>query len=173
MWKNDKLISAVRMLSESKKPAVYSSTFDIVDEELNMVRENAGITWPYELRETLVYRGPLGCTVVMNSALKELIVKRIPSYIRMHDHWTTLIAELVDADIFIDKSSHILYRQHGDNVVGGQTKGIGRIKRLFASYKQKPNERLVQAKCLLETCQDLMSPNDRQTVTEFTEYKKG
>ena len=30
----------------------------------------------------------------------------------------------------------------------------------------------MQAKCLLETCQDIMSPDDRQIVMEFTEYKK-
>lgn len=129
-WQKDKLSSAVRMLEKSKGAAVYSSAYDITDEDLNVQQKNAGFLWEYTLRESLVYRAPLGCTIVMNKAMRDKVIRTLPRYTRMHDHWTILSAEALGADILIDKEAHILYRQHAQNVVGGGKQSFNKNQKI-------------------------------------------
>ena len=48
----------------------------------------------------------------------------------MHDWWMLMVAYLTGTVIF-DQQSHILYRQHGGNVVGGRTSFIKKTRRFM------------------------------------------
>jgi glycosyltransferase involved in cell wall biosynthesis len=77
-----------------------------------------------------------GCTAIFNKALKNRSIP-FPKNIPMHDHWLALNAA-IEGGIFFNPRKDILYRQHTNNVVGGQSKSLrlklfdffGNIKRI-------------------------------------------
>lgn len=61
----------------------------------------------------------IGCTAAMNVELLNLIIAHIPQYTIMHDWWFYLTASCF-GEVFFDNEPQIFYRQHQNNVIGGQ-----------------------------------------------------
>ena len=116
-WMPEKLEVATNMMSEDNGPALYFSRTQLTDSSLNptsIVQTNPLLTFG----ESLVYEFIPGCTIVMNRQLRDIIIQYKPDYIPMHDVWIYSVAQAVDAKIYFDKTTHILYRQHNNNTIG-------------------------------------------------------
>ncbi|MDE6550682.1 MAG: glycosyltransferase [Clostridia bacterium] len=158
IWEEDKLIEAVKLLQESGK-ALYGSNQECVDIDGNSM----GLRYA---EEKYIYLEPAqilsknmiaGCTMVLTSALRELMVddSRRPSKTllrnRIHDVWVAAVGSLCGG-IAYDNRSFIKYRQHGNNVVGAYDGGLKkkckeRMKKAF--HKEYRNGRSMLAKELL------------------------
>lgn len=122
IWMEDKLSVAIEKLESLNKslPNLYCSNLTTVNNDHNVLIERLlpeHIVSDY--RELLV-RSPhiFGCTCVFNFELRNFIVRRqTPNKLIMHDLWLALIASAIGT-LYYDKSSYILYRQHGDNHTG-------------------------------------------------------
>ena len=145
VWKPDKLYYAVKSLEKLSGCGLYTSSYDVVDKNLNVLKKNAAISSNYTMCESIMYRAPLGCTIVMNKKLFEIYRMSTPLNFRMHDHWAILTAHAINAEIVIDKRVTMLYRQHENNVVGGDSDYKTRIRRLVNSAIYNKNERQEQA----------------------------
>lgn len=144
VWEPDKVVSAVNFL-EKTGGMLYASNQECVDAECNSL----GLRYDEHSRINLTPEGILsennlaGCTMVFNNKFYSIITEegRRPSSellkVRIHDVWLAMVASLYGGLVY-DPSSHIKYRQHGDNIVGAYRKPLkDRIKAKFKKIKNK------------------------------------
>lgn len=123
-WLPDKIRAAVEALDAfSCEPALYFCQTQLVDASLNSIK-TPKIRPLLTFGESLVCQFVGGCTMVLNKKMRKMINLYTPSYLPMHDAWIYVVAMAIRAKVVFDSSSHILYRQHGGNVIG---QGQGRI----------------------------------------------
>ena len=78
------------------------------------------VPWNYPLLMAAWKIGPAlaaGCTIVLNRAARDLVLRNLPCECCMHDWWIYLLV-LSKGRVFYDSHAGILYRQHGGNNVG-------------------------------------------------------
>lgn len=119
-WKPEKISKALQMLSrveDVNEPSLYYSNKTFVNGLLDDPRDE-NIIYYGDFYEGFYGSLAYGCTMVFNRSLAILTASHIPTIKCMHDSWMYRIAKSVHANIFFDKNSYILYRQHENNVVG-------------------------------------------------------
>jgi rhamnosyltransferase len=131
-WQPDKLARAAARLQASGAPTdsaqLYCSAYTISDEAL---RPQRTVVFPGirpGFGNALVENIAPGCTMVFNAQARNLLCRSIPdARPLMHDWW---LYQLVSGlgTVRYDTESHILYRQHGRNVVGTSA---SRLKHLW------------------------------------------
>ena len=167
-WLPDKLIAATEKLEKAKgEPALYFCQTQLVDKHLNKM-ETPHIHPLVTFGESLVYHFVGGCTMVMNAELKKIISRYSPEFLSMHDVWIYVVAMAVGAKVFFDAEPHILYRQHGGNVVG---QGFGwkttwkrRINRIV---RDKEHVRYRLAREVQKGFSDIMTAENRSLLEKF------
>lgn len=135
-WLQDKLWTAVQHIGNSESPALYFCQTQLADKDLNHLptpRLNPMGTFG----ESLVYQFIGGCTMVMNKALRDIVITYEPKFLQMHDVWIYCIAKAIHANVHYDPTPHMLYRQHDRNVVG---QGYGRLKEWKRRFRRVVQE---------------------------------
>lgn len=172
VWYQNKLITAVKELQEINEPALFISTYDVVDADLNkMFTFDMKYEEPLRLQDTIIYRAPSACNMVFNHALREVINKSNPQSVRMHDFWTLLVAESHNFKIITKNAPLIKYRQHGNNSVSITPSIMTRVKRLLNSLSNGNNERWRQAKELYEVYKDEISKEQKDILETVVNYR--
>lgn len=165
-WYPNKLKSAIEMLKDYHEAALFISTYDVCDENLNkMFTFNMKFEDPLRLQDVLLYRSPSACNMVFNHALREEINKSNPHFIRMHDFWTLIVTLSHDYAIITSNKPLIKYRQHVGECVGITPTIITRVKRLLMSSIKGNNERWHQAKEAYDAYKDEI-PEDKKDILE-------
>lgn len=156
IWLEDKLITAVNILenkSNSDRPALYMSAYQMVDTSLNKI--STAIKQPrLTLPSALISNCATGCTMVFNRSLLHASACVSEDSIIMHDYWMYLVCLALEGFVYYDTTPHILYRQHGNNVIGGLNESFcnrwaTRTIKLFKPgdcYKSKLAKKLLFAK---------------------------
>ncbi|MFS0980946.1 glycosyltransferase [Enterococcus casseliflavus] len=174
VWYSDKLNNACSKLSlfSQEDPSLYCSTYDVVDENLDVLfTRNLNEYGQITMEKTLMGVSPSGCTMVFNQSLKEIIDRSTPNYMRMHDFWTLLTLQAYSGNLVIDNEPTMAYRQHGNNTVGFSNKfEIKHWKRLFLSIKNN-NERLKQAQSVWENYKDILDEKNKISILKLLKYK--
>lgn len=122
VWLPQKISSAIIQLEqyEAENPILYCSNLVIVDESLN---EKGTVFGQQKIcpsfGNALIENICVGCTLVANQRLVQMIKHNIPKYCIMHDWWFYLVASAFGKVIY-DSKAQILYRQHEKNVVGAR-----------------------------------------------------
>ena len=103
--------------------------------------------------------------MVLNDAMRKILISYRPEYLQMHDFWIYDVALAVGAYVYFDPTPRMLYRQHGHNAVGQlNSKRFvwqSRMKRL----REQEHIRLRTAKELWNGYKDLM-PQDNKSLTK-------
>lgn len=163
-WMEDKLSAACKQLHEHEGPALYFAQTQLADENLNplpSVKIHPLLTYG----EALIHQFVGGCTMVLNDAMRKILISYRPEYLQMHDFWIYDVALAVGAYVYFDPTPRMLYRQHGHNAVGQlNSKRFvwqSRMKRL----REQEHIRLRTAKELWNGYKDLM-PQDNKSLTK-------
>lgn len=171
VWDADKLQVAVAELEKyGDEPALYFCQTRLVDSSLNEMK-SVVISPLLTYGEAISYQFVTGCTMVFNHAMRRILLRYTPHFMRMHDVWAYDVAMAVGAHVFFDAVPHISYRQHGYNVVGQSNNPIavwkGRVSRLWR------NEciRSCLAKELLAGYGDMMSSENLVLTRMAAGYK--
>ena len=184
-WKPNKIAITLKrmrhMEAQTSKeiPMVAFTDAIVVDQDLCVIEESFFRSSQLNPRKTdlphiLMENKLIGCTVMLNGALRKVIQSyRLPLKARYHDWWVALIAASMGKICFINEGT-LLYRQHGGNVVGE----VGFFKylqsRITAPHNQK--EVLVmlmnQAEELLELYGDLISAENQRIIRCFADLNK-
>lgn len=174
IWCPSKLRTAVASLENDEiKPALFMSTYDVVDEKLEIIeKRNMDFDNPFRLETVIMYRCPSGCVMVMNNKLRDIINQTTPMNLRMHDFWTLLIAVGINAKIYVDDTSLLKYRIHGGNTVGLSQGVFDRFKRFKKSIIDNKHERSLQAKSLYDCCSHLFDEETNDMLLEVVNYRK-
>lgn len=140
-WLRNKLKRAIATLDRcpADVPAMYFSRLQIVDENLRLSRQTRAPAL-FCLENALVENFATGCTVVLNRAARELVLRNLPHNCCMHDWWIYLLV-LSKGRVYYDAYAGILYRQHDRNSVG-YDRHIGRrliqaVRRLLTQEKSR------------------------------------
>ena len=165
VWLPEKLAKsmAVMQVLEAQKgvkcPLLVHTDLYVVDHERKMrqlsMMKAQGIYHEAEplsaMQVLLVQNFVTGCTILLNRALCESALP-IPPEVVMHDWWLALVATSMGGIGFVDEPL-VLYRQHGNNVVGARTYFSWRnVLRLFALTDVRAHMRqaMIQDRKLLE-----------------------
>ena len=175
--KIEKTLVAMQNAEQNGKKAVLVHTdLKVVSETLDEISPSFfdfqkllqdDITLP----KLLVQNYVTGCTVMINSALKEKCAK-IPDDCIMHDWWLALVAILF-GDIVCVNVATMLYRQHSGNQVGAKASyGLSFIKRKLATLnevRKNYNATYTQAKALLDCYGDTLSHEQKNIIEKYCE----
>ena len=171
VWDNDKLKVAVdKLVSAGDMPALYFCQTRLVDASLNEI-ESVKISPLLTYDEALIYHFVTGCTMVINSAMREVLLRYTPEFIRMHDIWIYNVAQAVGAKVFFDSVPHISYRQHGGNVIGQANSFKAVWKARVERIKKDKCIRSRLAKELLNGYSDAMSSKNLLLTKMAANYK--
>jgi len=137
-WVDDKLISAINKINEKGQCTLYCSNLKIVNENLqygnNDMMPKNHVNKHYDV---ICKNIVTGCTIVMDNDFKNFATRFYPENIYLHDYWLALIANYCSGTNFIfdPNPEHILYRQHGKNLIGENKGNI--FKRFWKLYFKK------------------------------------
>ncbi len=173
IWQPEKLAVAVHQLStiDPQHPALYYGQTQPVDSDLRPLPRKS-LHPLCTAGESLVYHHIGGNTLVLNAALRTILVRHHPRYYPMHDVYTLAAAYAVGSCVFFDPTPHILYRQHGHNVVGqghsAWTEWGKRLERFF----QRQEIRSQIACDILRGYDTHLDPDIRQLLQRFVLGKR-
>lgn len=170
VWCAGKITAGVDKIKHLRKPALYCTSLELVDQELHHLSRYTHSAH-HCFASTLVSNYVTGCTCVFNRMLLERI--RLPKKseeILMHDWWIGLTAAHC-AEVFYDCESNIKYRQHGGNLVGMQTGFKGFVRRLQRCFQAKTTPtRITQARSFEEAYRDELSESTKSVLRCFCDY---
>jgi hypothetical protein len=116
----------------------------------------------------------IGCTVMLNSALRRILQSRqLPKQAKFHDWWIALIAASFGRIGYINEGT-LYYRQHGNNVIGN-TGFLSYFKDRITSLKKQREALLMhqrQAEEFLNLYSDLLDTNTRSTLSAFSNLNR-
>lgn len=174
VWLPDKLAAAVALMrereSDREKPTLYYSNKTFVDAGLKLISEEH-IKYYGDFFDILWTSLASGCTFLMNRPLTRLSVCPLPhKFTSLHDAWVYRLAVLCGATIVFDERSHILYRQHGDNVCGQD--GVSLIHKnwfssIFSSRRHMAQKQLQE---MIRLHDADISPDVREYVDQVMNY---
>lgn len=174
VWKDNKLYEAIKKIKKysSDVPVLYSSPTILVDKELNLMKnEPEDKNYSSTFEASLVCSNTSGCTMVFNRCLLEKIQQFKPEFIMMHDGWIHKVCLFLDGVAIRDTESYILYRQHGNNVIGGEKSVFKNWKRRVNSIKKNSCCRSRQLKELYNGYSNIASEEKRNLLYNIAFYK--
>ena len=155
-----------------KLPVAVFGDAKVVDENLQILAESFQRQSRFHSEKTdlphlLMENKLLGCTVMINRALKEKLGS-FPPQIRMHDWWLGLVASAFGTIGYIDEPL-LLYRQHGKNIVGNTSQKNYLKNRLANLEKQQEvlYKTCGQAEAFLEVYREELSREQREVLSAF------
>lgn len=129
VWLPDKIEKTLEFMKEREKtagnmPVAVFTDAKPVDAVLRTISEsffsyNVLDMTKTDLPHLLIENKVIGCTTMVNRNLLNRITD-FPNCARHHDWWVALIASVFGDLAYLDEVT-MLYRQHGDNVVGSQS----------------------------------------------------
>lgn len=177
-WFSDKLKVAVDALNKEDKniPLLYCSRYTLTDKNLNPIETNISSLYNYtDFSHALLYQTAPGCTFVFNNEARKKIIEYDinKNYCMIHDSMIHKIVTMF-GKMVLDESSHLYYRQHGDNAIGLTGNlfktFVGRIKN-FISGNIK-NTRSKMAFTLLNVYGDSCLPENKEIMEIVANYQE-
>lgn len=181
-WNKDKIELTLGKMKELEDrygkdtPLVVFTDATVVDSSLNLIHlsfhgSNHLNTNKLDLAHLLMENKLIGCTMMMNQALKDKIIT-IPKNARVHDWWIALVAAAFGKIGYLEDAT-ILYRQHEENVIGHQEYG-SYIKRRLANLKSQREviySNMKQAQEFLEIYHELLTKQQKELIGRFATLK--
>lgn len=171
IWLSDKLYAAVaRMENDKEVPALYFSRTQPVNEQMEPL---AALTFTPRVTfgEALMCHVATGHTMVMNAALRRVVLQYHPDFLPMHDMWVYLVALAVGAKVYYDEKPHVHYRQHSENVLGASESAYARWCRRWTEWREGRQEFSRLAEEVRKGFFEMMPDDERRVLTLFLDAK--
>ena len=174
VWDDDKLLRAVEQLSieDNSIPLLYFSNLKVVDRELNFLRfAHDKVIRTDKKNMALAEAVATGCTMVFNRKMLELVRKKMPKEVSMHDAWFYLVAIFLGKVIY-DHEGRILYRQHENNVIGIDNRSGIRVNAIKRAFDRSEQPRYCNARQLEMLYSGELKDQDKNNLLKIVNYKK-
>lgn len=136
VWMPNKLERALSVLSgyNGDTPLLYSTRLEYVSADLRHLGVSPRIVNTPCFCNALVQNISTGCTVVMNKAARELLLKHEwPRQVLVHDWWAHIVVSAFGRVVH-DDFAPIKYRQHAGNQIGGTVTFFGDLRKRTANF---------------------------------------
>ncbi len=179
-WKEEKLYLAIKKLENIPDTVkLYTSSLDIVDEELNIMGKHDISKIPNNIYSLFTRMRYAGCTYVFSKKLAEIIVRNkrldyLNSEMPDHDFLIAAFAYTY-GKVIVDPKSYINHIRYSTSVTSG---GNGIVKRLQVEYRltfKTNNTRYNMARILLSAHGNgdrILDPNILNYLNQIVNYKK-
>lgn len=170
-WLNNKLITAIEKLKKysNEAPSLYFSEMTLVNQDLEKIKTEKWHRY-IDFPRSLIHNPASGCTMVFNHKTKEIINEN-KSDVFMHDSFIFKVINALGGNIHFDTNSYILYRQHGNNVVGGSQPLRKKMKKRFSTIKNKPRYREKESTIILQNYKDNIKENNIKYLDYLANYR--
>lgn len=169
VWLKNKLIRGISKLKKyDDVPAFYDSMTTVVDSNLTPTGKKYGSNKVYNFATQIARSNVIGCTMILNRQLKNVVSSKNPDYIIMHDQWIACVCKGIGGKEVKDSDSYILYRQHEDNEVGAKSS----FKDNFSSSSIASNDhsRSNEAKEIKRLYYKSLTEENKKIVDSFSMY---
>lgn len=177
VWLRGKLARALERLATvpEGRPALYAGRTIICDASLRPLRLSPRWRVTPGFRNALVQSIAGGNTMVLNRAALDLVQEtaRHATGVIAHDWWIYQIVTGAGGDVLYDPEPQVLYRQHGQNLIGANDTAIARLARLrqvMAGRLRAWNSANIAA---LERSNHWLTPQARATLAIFRATRGG
>ena len=176
VWDSTKIEIGVKKLAQFSNiiPNMYCSAFTPVDANLQPIVYNKLARAKPSLGRALLECIAPGCTYIFNRKALEDFRKYKMDYITIHDWDLYRIVMALGGNVVYDDESHILYRQHGNNNIGFQSRGLyhwyARLQRFFSG--KICNTRYNTACHIKECFYSIMPEQNKMLISVMTDYQK-
>lgn len=134
VWMPSKLSVAINVINDinkADKPFIYCGRTQYVAENLKLCGQSPLFIFPTNFRNALVQSIAGGNTMVFNQKAKTLFeyggLVTVPS----HDWWGYQLITGAGGEVYYDSRPFLLYRQHQQALIGGNTSFFSRVKRVW------------------------------------------
>lgn len=173
-WIPEKLRVAVEKLKEypENEPAMYYGATTLTDGDLKPLEHQNTVIPTLNVAQAIIFPFATGCTMVMNRALVQLVNSQPCETRNMHDYWIHKVCLVIGGHCVCDPEPHILYRQHGNNVLGGSQSMMLRLKRHWNTMHKDPNIRSDEVVRILKYFGDRIPEENLEVCREVAEYRQ-
>ncbi|HDH1530152.1 MULTISPECIES: glycosyltransferase family 2 protein [Klebsiella pneumoniae complex] len=152
---------------------LYGSRTFLIDSQGQKCGASPCFQRPFGLQNALVQSFSGGNTMLLSHRLKE-IIESFPDDMEIvsHDWFLYLVCSALGGKIIYDEKPKVLYRQHGDNLVGsnlGLSSKLTRLKKIYSGDFKRWNE--VNERNLFYLM-DNISPENREVISTFYHKNK-
>lgn len=177
IWYPDKIEKTLAVMKakekqEQGKPVLVFTDAENYDSEtgknMGKFHENSHLqTKKVDSAHLFMENKCIGCTVMCNGKIREYL-KELPQEIRVHDWWLALICSHFGKVAYLDEAT-LRYRQHGANMIGGNSFRDYVKDRLAEAREQKKAlaDTYRQARAFLEVFRDDMTDGQIQLAQKF------
>ncbi|MBD8500982.1 glycosyltransferase family 2 protein [Paenibacillus arenosi] len=145
IWLPDKVQRSVSKIGVKDQPTMFFTSTQMVDHRLNKLN-----IWPTpplrqpSFNNALIQNIAVGATITINKKARELLIQKQvdDSALLMHDWWAYLCLSAL-GEVLYDAEPSILYRQHENNVVGGNVSRWEIVGKKWASFRKHKGKRLL------------------------------
>ena len=134
VWLPEKLTVALENVATNQQtdvPYLYCGRTKYVNEKLKPCGMSPLFVFPPSFRNALVQSIAGGNTMVFNQTAKSLLEKVGPVDVPSHDWWAYLLVTSRGGNVYYEKNSYILYRQHPKSLVGQNKTLFSQLRRLI------------------------------------------
>jgi glycosyltransferase involved in cell wall biosynthesis len=150
IWMNNKLKRGIDYLKTIPQniPALYCTRTLLVDGEANEIGLSPHFNKPPSFSNALVQSIAGGNTMIFNQSAHELISRaRSETDVISHDWFIYQLITGAGGHVYYDPEPSLLYRQHGNNIIGsniGMWARVIRIRKLInGSFKEWNNKHII------------------------------
>lgn len=175
-WFPNKLSCAIKKIQESSNmdvPCLYYCKPIWTDQNLIPFVKQPNFIQIKTFPESIVFNNVAGCTMVFNGKLQELIKQYTPKSSIMHDNWIFKLCLAIGGQVVFDNNSFIYYRQHIQNVCGGNGSLKKRWKKRFYNLFNKNKNYLNVFKELVDNYSSIMPYSNLMLCRKILDYRKG
>lgn len=155
VWMPDKCINAVKEINLHQNDyALYASSVDICDEDLNIIYTNKIPSGKVSLKSIFVRNRLAGCTMLFTkqlrqAALKSLSVAQMSRVVPSHDFFCFSLASTM-GEVYVDEKSYILHRRLKSSLTSKEKGLWNRIRTEFVVVYKNKYEKFTMAQILLQ-----------------------
>jgi glycosyltransferase involved in cell wall biosynthesis len=175
VWLPAKLDVALQNIAQNQEeniPYVYCGRTSYVNENLKKIGCSPLFAFPRTFRNALIQSIAGGNTMVFNqsakNALEQVGVVQHPS----HDWWIYQLVSGVGGIVFYDQTPQVLYRQHRDALVGGNSTVRARLERISMVFKGEFRRWSDQNVAILCAAKPLLTHGSKETLELFKKMRE-
>lgn len=177
IWLEDKLIAAIKKLEAYSIPTMYASNstlFNVENDNINDLygpsQDQLDLPNYQNYKDVFINVNYFGNTIVFNRKAYFVIKEYQQVGVHtQHDRWISLVISLCGQIIF-DNESHLKYRQHSNNAIGGIVHHNNLFKKIKTFLSVKMNYS-TDAADILTGYGNLINKHDEQFLTNIKNSK--